>query len=57
MVLITWSGLDGMYDVKKDADSLFNNIFAPLKNKVTLDTDSALYISANTKGEKGPAPA
>ena len=53
IVLIAWSGLDGMHDVKKDADSLFNNMFAPLKEIATLGTEAALYTSLKVKEKAG----
>ena len=52
VILISWSGLDGMHDVKRDANSLFNNMFAPLKDVATLGTQTALYINLKLRERK-----
>ena len=53
VILISWSGLDGMHDVKRDANSLFNNMLAPLKDIATLGTHTALYINLTGRERKG----
>ena len=50
-VLIAWSSLDALHAVKKDAESMFNNIFVPLKEAATLGTDTALYTSLGLKNK------
>lgn len=45
IVALAWESLDEMYDVKKDHESLFNNLFVPLRDEASVGSETALYTA------------
>lgn len=45
VIVLAWESLDEMYDVKKDQNGLFNNLFVPLRDEASVGSETALYTA------------
>ncbi len=51
IMLLTWSSMNAMYDAKKEEQSSFKNLLAPLKDIALLGYETSFYASLRSHGQ------